>query len=128
MSLTYFFLENITSPEFNLTTYFILTHFYQDINIFYRFLHKINVDFDFYKMLHKYVFSDIYEWAGQLRSVNMSKKGTNFCPFEKIEENDSFRFIENHVPIYYYNCHCKSLSVDTKKDIEGVEEYFRNNK
>lgn len=45
-------------------------------------------------------------------------------PIEKIEENDSFRFIENHVPIYYYNCHCKSLSVDTKKDIEGVEKYF----
>ncbi|MBQ0049932.1 MAG: 3-deoxy-manno-octulosonate cytidylyltransferase [Bacteroidales bacterium] len=45
-------------------------------------------------------------------------------PIEKIEENDSFRFIENHVPIYYYNCHCKSLSVDTKKDIEGVEKYM----
>ena len=47
-------------------------------------------------------------------------------PIEKIEENDSFRFIENQVPIYYYNCHCKSLSVDTRKDIEGVENYFRN--
>lgn len=46
-------------------------------------------------------------------------------PIEKIEENDSFRFIENHVPIYYYNCHCKSLSVDTPKDIEGVEEYLK---
>lgn len=46
-------------------------------------------------------------------------------PIEKIEENDSFRFIENHVPIYYYNCHCKSLSVDNRKDIEGVEDYFR---
>ncbi len=46
-------------------------------------------------------------------------------PIEKIEENDSFRFIENNVPIYYYNCHCKSLSVDTRKDIEGVEEYMR---
>ncbi len=46
-------------------------------------------------------------------------------PIEKIEENDSFRFIENHVPIYYYNCHCKSLSVDTRKDIEGVEAYFK---
>lgn len=46
-------------------------------------------------------------------------------PIEKIEENDSFRFIENHVPVYYYNCHCKSLSVDTRKDIEGVEDYFR---
>lgn len=47
-------------------------------------------------------------------------------PIEKIEENDSFRFIENNVPIYYYNCHCKSLSVDTRKDIEGVENYFKH--
>ena len=46
-------------------------------------------------------------------------------PIEKIEENDSFRFIENHVPIYYYNCHCKSLSVDNKKEIEGVEKYLK---
>lgn len=46
-------------------------------------------------------------------------------PIEKVEENDSFRFIENHVPIYYYNCHCKSLSVDNRKDIEGVDQYFR---
>lgn len=46
-------------------------------------------------------------------------------PIEKIEENDSFRFIENNVPIYYYNCHCKSLSVDNRKDIAGVEAYFR---
>lgn len=49
-------------------------------------------------------------------------------PIEKIEENDSFRFIENGVPIYYYNCHCKSLSVDTRKDIVGVESYFKNQK
>lgn len=46
-------------------------------------------------------------------------------PIEKIEENDSFRFIENNVPIYYYNCHCKSLSVDNRKDIYGVEAYLR---
>lgn len=45
-------------------------------------------------------------------------------PIEKIEENDSFRFIENDVPIYYYNCHCKSLSVDNRKDIAGVEAYI----
>lgn len=45
-------------------------------------------------------------------------------PIEKIEENDSFRFIENGVPIYYYNCHCKSLSVDNRKDIAGVEKYL----
>lgn len=44
------------------------------------------VDFEFYKALHKYVFGDIYDWAGKTRLVNMSKKGTNFCPFEKVEE------------------------------------------
>lgn len=37
-----------------------------------------NVDFDFYKNLHKYVFSDIYEWAGIVRNVDVSKKGTKF--------------------------------------------------
>lgn len=49
-------------------------------------------------------------------------------PIEKIEENDSFRFLENHVPIYYYNCHCKSLSVDNRKDINGVEAYLTKNR
>ncbi len=45
-----------------------------------------NVDFEFYKKLHKYVFSDIYDWAGKVRIVDMSKKGTNFCPAENIEK------------------------------------------
>lgn len=47
-------------------------------------------------------------------------------PIEKIEENDSFRFIENNVPIYYYNCHCRSLSVDNRKDIAGVEAIMKD--
>ncbi len=46
----------------------------------------INVNFEFYKMLHKYVFEDIYEWAGKTRKVNMSKKDTIFCEFNRIEE------------------------------------------
>ena len=45
-----------------------------------------NVNFDFYKKLHEYVFTDLYEWAGQIRKVNMSKKGTSFCAFNKIED------------------------------------------
>ena len=46
-----------------------------------------DVDFNFYKCLHKYIFSDIYDWAGKIRTVNMSKKGTDFCNFKEIEEN-----------------------------------------
>lgn len=46
-------------------------------------------------------------------------------PIEIIEENDSFRFIENRKDIYYINAYCKSLSVDTPKDVEQVELYLR---
>ena len=45
-------------------------------------------------------------------------------PIEKIEENDSFRFIENRKDCYYINAHCKSLSVDTPKDRVAVEQYM----
>lgn len=37
------------------------------------------VDLEFYKSLHRYVFGDIYSWAGELRRVDISKKGTSFC-------------------------------------------------
>ena len=46
-------------------------------------------------------------------------------PIEKIEENDSFRFIENRKDCYYINAHCKTLSVDTPKDRVQVEAYMR---
>ena len=46
-------------------------------------------------------------------------------PVEKIEENDSFRFIENRKDCYYINAHCKTLSVDTPKDRVQVERYMK---
>ena len=46
---------------------------------------------------------------------------------EKIEENDSFRFIENRKDCYYINAHCKTLSVDTPKDRVQVERYMKEN-
>lgn len=48
-------------------------------------------------------------------------------PVEKIEENDSFRFIENRKDCYYINAHCKTLSVDTPKDRVQVERYMKDN-
>lgn len=45
-------------------------------------------DFDFahYKTIHRFLFSDLYEWAGEIHTVNISKKGKLFCPAEEIEE------------------------------------------
>ncbi|MBP3359776.1 MAG: Fic family protein [Clostridia bacterium] len=51
-----------------------------------------NVDFEFYKNLHKYIFNEIYDWAGTIRKVDMSKSGTQFCPAEKIEERAKIIF------------------------------------
>ncbi len=51
-----------------------------------------NVDFEFYKKLHQYVFGDIYDWAGEVRKINMSKKGTSFCVFEEIENTGTLIF------------------------------------
>ena len=50
-----------------------------------------------------------------------------FIMVEKIEENDSFRFIENRKDCYYINAHCKTLSVDTPKDRVQVERYMIEN-
>ncbi|MGN0581372.1 MAG: hypothetical protein ACI4KB_01570 [Oscillospiraceae bacterium] len=37
-----------------------------------------NADFEFYKSLHGKIFGDLYDWAGNLRSINISKKGHFF--------------------------------------------------
>ncbi len=42
-------------------------------------------DVQHYKEIHKYLFGDIYDWAGEYRSVDMSKKGTAFANADSIE-------------------------------------------
>ena len=43
------------------------------------------LDFNYLKNIHKFIFGDIYEWAGTIRTVNISK-GNSFCRCEFIEE------------------------------------------
>ena len=49
-------------------------------------------DFPHYKTVHQFLFSDLYNWAGQIRTVNISKKGTRFCPAEEIEQRAELIF------------------------------------
>lgn len=49
-------------------------------------------DFAHYKAIHRFLFSDLYDWAGQVRTVNISKKGTPFAPAESIESQASLIF------------------------------------
>ena len=37
-------------------------------------------DFAHYRAIHHFLFCDLYDWAGQIRTINISKKGTVFVP------------------------------------------------
>ena len=62
-------------------------------------------DFEHLKKIHKFLFCDIYDWAGCVRTVNISK-GNAFCRAEYIEKqmDDLFDKLkkENHLKL------CKS--------------------
>lgn len=49
-------------------------------------------DFAHYKAIHHFLFSDLYDWAGQVRTVNISKKGTKFTLAENIERQAELIF------------------------------------
>ena len=51
-----------------------------------------SVDFDYYKNIHRQMFSDLYEWAGTVRKINISKKGTVFCNASDIESIGTLKF------------------------------------
>lgn len=56
----------------------------------------INGSFDFnhYKAIHKFLFEDLFDWAGEIRTVNLSKKSTQFTAPEHIEERASKCFAQ----------------------------------
>jgi cell filamentation protein len=43
------------------------------------------------------LFEDLYDWAGRLRKVDISKKGTRFCPQNELEDlcKVCFKRLEN---------------------------------
>ena len=58
--------------------------------------------FEYYCNIHRCLFEDIYEWAGELRKINIAKQGTSFCPakdvhklglaiFHRLQKENEFR-------------------------------------
>jgi cell filamentation protein len=44
-----------------------------------------NLDFKHFKTIHQHLFQDVYDWAGEIRTVRMSKDNSMFCYPENIE-------------------------------------------
>src|ERR1700749_320198 len=53
-----------------------------------------SLDFAHYRTIHHHLFQDVYEWAGQPRSVRISKGGNPFCFPENIEDQSDQLFEE----------------------------------
>ncbi len=61
------------------------------------------LDFEYYKAIHKYLFEDIYFWAGEIRKVDISKKGTYFCEAKELEKSCESAFNSLIFDNYYCN-------------------------
>ncbi len=53
-----------------------------------------NLDYQHYRSIHRHLFQDVYDWAGQPRSVRISKGGNPFCYPEYIEAQANKLFDE----------------------------------
>lgn len=51
-----------------------------------------NLDFKHFKAIHRHLFQDVYDWAGEIRTVRMSKDGSMFGYPENIESEGSKLF------------------------------------
>ena len=45
-----------------------------------------NFDFEHFKKIHEFLLCDLYDWAGQIRTVDISKKRTKFLTAASIEK------------------------------------------
>ncbi len=78
---------------------------------------KGNFDFEHYKAIHKFIFEDLYEWAGKIRTVNISKKGTAFVEAKnimKISNACFFRLKENN---FFKN-------LNTDEFIDNITDFY----
>lgn len=59
--------------------------------------------------IHQYLFQDVYEWAGQTRTVNISKDGKPFFEGERFEMG--FKYVDNLIIEF------KGISKANKKEL-----------
>lgn len=69
-----------------------------------------NVDLSYYLDLHRMLFSELYDWAGTLRDIDLSKKGTTFYPARELERLGELRFRRLAADDYLCGLHPRDFS------------------
>jgi cell filamentation protein len=71
------------------------------------------LDFTQYKSVHHHLFQDVYEWAGQVRTVRLFKGGNPFCFPENIEGQAARLFDELKEANYFRDLDAAAFSRKT---------------
>jgi len=62
-----------------------------------------NFDFEYFKWIHKFLFEELYEWAGEIRKVRITKGNFTFAFVEHIENQANKLFFELKEEQYLQN-------------------------
>jgi cell filamentation protein len=73
-------------------------------------------DFEHLKKIHEYIFQDIYEWAGKVRTVDIAKENM-FCKVQFIQSQADELFYKLNRENYFHN-------IDKSKIPEKFAFYF----
>lgn len=68
------------------------------------------LDFTHYKAVHHHLFQDVYDWAGEVRTVRISKGGNPFCFPENIESQTTWLFDDLRTANYLQNLDAQVFS------------------
>lgn len=72
--------------------------------------------------VHRYLFQDLYSWAGHYRTVNISKSGNAFMPIQSFGASETFlnKLIEN----YHQSAHSRSKVIEQLAAILDNLNYY----
>lgn len=68
------------------------------------------MDFEHYKAIHHHLFQDVYQWAGQVRTVRIAKGGNPFCFPENIAGQAHKLFSDLHSANYLRNLDAQTFA------------------
>jgi len=73
------------------------------------------------KVIHRTLFSDLYSWAGKIRTVKISKGGTQFCVPERIEPEASkiFAFMAS---ASWFESRSRTALINSIAESYGIEK------
>ena len=88
------------------------------------------LDFTHYKAVHHHLFQDVYDWAGQVRTVRISKGGNPFCFPENINAQATRLFDDLRAANHLQNLDPKAFSVKAAHflaDLNAIHAFREGN-